>query len=164
MTKSKTLALAMAVGSLAVSGPVQAACWTPAAADAAAVRDLQSRLMVAALRCVKSDHDLLPDYNRFVRTHKPLLKMGNHVLKSHFAKGTTKKNAQRKYDRYAVSLANKYGAGSGDLSECSSMKKLAGLTLDSGGQQAKLVKLAQDHALSPNLPHGRCGIVLASKD
>ena len=112
---------AMALASVAISGTAQAACWTPAEADAAAVRDLQSRLMVATLRCARSEHDLLADYNRFVGSKKPLLQMGNKVLKQHFAKGKNRRQAQKAYDRYAVSLANRYGAGSGDLSECAGM-------------------------------------------
>ncbi len=155
---------AMVVASVALSGTAQAACWTPAEADAAAVRDLQSRLMVAALRCARSEHDLLADYNRFVGSKKPLLQMGNRVLKAHFAKGKNKRQAQKAYDRYAVSLANRYGAGSGDLSECAGMKRLAKLAANSKANQASLVELASMHQLEPVLPNGRCGIVLASAD
>ena len=155
---------ALALGSMALSGTAQAACWTPAEADAATVRDLQSRLMVAALRCVRSEHDLLADYNRFVGSKKPLLKMGNKVLKSHFAKGKNRKQAQKAYDRYAVSLANRYGAGSGDLSECQGMQRLAKLAANSEANQSSLVELATMHQLEPVLPNGRCGIVLASAD
>lgn len=162
MSKLKTLILAGVMGTVALAGTAQAACWTPAAVDAAHVRDLQSRLMVAALRCAKSNHDVLPHYNRFVLDKKPLLKLGNGVLRGHFAKGRSKKQAMRQYDRYAVSLANKYGAGSGDLSGCHGMKKLANAAADSDGNLSSLVKISQFHGLSPTLPGGRCGIVMAS--
>jgi len=164
MISKKKMVAAIALGSVAMTGSVQAACWTPAEVDAAAVRDLQSRLMVAALRCENSEHSLLADYNRFIRENRPLLRMGNQVLKSHFAKGNTRKQAIKKYDRYAVSLANSYGAGSGDLSECKSMQILARTAANSNGQQNSLVKLARDYSLNPVLPNGRCGIVLASRD
>ncbi len=164
MKLHKQILGALALGSMAFSGTAQAACWTPAEADAATVRDLQSRLMVATLRCARSEHDLLAEYNRFVGSKKPLLQMGNGVLKAHFAKGRTKRQAQQAYDRYAVSLANKYGAGSGDLSECEGMKRLAVLAANSQANQSSLVELANMHRLDPVLPNGRCGIVLASAD
>jgi len=162
MSKLKKLILAGVIGSVALTGNAQAACWTPAAVDAAKVRDLQSRLMVAALRCQKSKYNLLSDYNHFVRSKKPLLVGGNRLLRSHFAKGKNKKQAMRAYDRYAVSLANQYGAGSGDLSECKGMKKLAQSAANSDPQSSSLVKIATLNALSPALPGGRCGIAIAS--
>ncbi|GAA0482738.1 hypothetical protein GCM10009096_26380 [Parasphingorhabdus litoris] len=162
MSKFRKLVLVSIVGSMTLAGTAQAACWSPAAVDAAHVRDLQSRLMVAALRCAKSEHDVLPHYNRFVRGQKPLLKLGNGILRSHFAKGRNKKQAIKHYDRYAVSLANKYGAGSGDLSECKAMKELASSAADGDGKISSLVNISQFHGLSPHLPSGRCGIVIAS--
>lgn len=164
MSKFSKIILAGLIGSVALTGTAQAACWTPAAVDAAHVRDLQSRLMVAALRCARSEHDVLPHYNRFVRDKKPLLKLGNGVLRGHFAKGRNKKQAMQQYDRYAVSLANKYGAGSGDLSECKGMKELASSAADSDGNLSSLVSISQYHGLSPSLPGGRCGIVIASSE
>ncbi|GAB5481442.1 MAG: hypothetical protein Pars92KO_11990 [Parasphingorhabdus sp.] len=164
MSKFNKSVLVGIITSVTLAGSAQAACWTPAAADAAHVRDLQSRLMVAALRCVKSEHDVLPHYNRFVRDKKPVLKLGNGILRGHFAKGRNKKQAMKHYDRYAVSLANKYGAGSGDLSECKTMKDLANSAADSDGKLSSLVNISQFHGLSPNLPGGRCGIVIASSE
>lgn len=162
MKKIGKLILASAIASVAFSASAQAACWTPSAVEAAHVRDLQSRLMVAALRCAKSNHDVLPHYNRFVSGKKPLLMLGNGILRSHFAKGRTKNQAVKQYDRYAVSLANKYGAGSGDLSECETMKNFAMAAADSEHNLSSLVRVAQLHGLSPTLPGGRCGIVMAS--
>ena len=162
MSKLKRVILAGVIGSLGISGTAQAACWTPAEADAAKVRDLQSRMMVAALRCGKSNHDLLSHYNNFVRSKRPLLAANNDLLKGHFAKGKTKRKALHHYDRYATSLANRYGAGSGDLTECKSMKRLAQTAAGSDDKHSSLVKIAHHQGLSPALPGGRCGIVLAS--
>lgn len=156
--------MAIAVGCMAITSGAQAACWTPAEADAASVRELQSRMMVAALRCSKSDHDVLHQYNRFVGSKKPLLKMGNNVLRSHFAKGRDRKQAMKAYDKFAVTLANKYGAGTGDLSECESMHNLARTSANSDHVHHALVSIADQHGISPNLPGGRCGIVIASRD
>ncbi len=162
MIKKKILAVA--VGCMAMTSTAQAACWTPAEADAATVRELQLRMMVAALRCSKSEHDVLYEYNRFVGSKKPLLKMGNNVLRSHFAKGKTGKQAMKAYDKFAVTLANKYGAGSGDLSECESMHNLARTSANSVDEHLALVSIAQRYGISSKLPGGRCGIVIASRD
>lgn len=162
MIKKKILAAAL--GCMAISSTAQAACWTPAEADAATVRELQSRMMVAALRCSNSNHDVLYEYNRFVGSKKPLLKMGNNVLRSHFAKGMDRKQAMKAYDKFAVTLANKYGAGSGDLSECESMHNLARTSANSEDSHHTLVSIANRYGISPKLPGGRCGIVIASRD
>lgn len=164
MKMGKKLVMFGIMGSVAVSGTAQAACWTPAEVDAAKIRDLQSRLMVSALRCEKSEHNLLPEYNRFVRNKKPMLQMGNDVLRAHFAKGKTKQQALEDYDRYAVSLANSYGAGSGGLSECEGMKHLARSAADSENNLSSLINVTKLSILSPHLPDGRCGIVLASSN
>jgi hypothetical protein len=156
--------LTVAMGCMAISTTAQAACWTPAEADAATVRELQSRMMVAALRCSNSNHDVLNEYNRFVGSKKPLLKMGNNVLRSHFAKGLDRKQAMKAYDKFAVTLANKYGAGSGDLSECKSMHYLARTSANSEDNHRALVSIANRYGISPKLPGGRCGIVIASRD
>lgn len=162
MTKMKNILMTAIIGSVGISGSAQAACWTPAEADAAVVRNLQSRLMVAALRCGRSEHNLLADYNKFVKSKKPLLRMGNNVLRSHFSKGKSKNQGMKAYDRFAVSMANVYGAGTGDLSGCQEMQELTQSAANSDGSVKTLVSLAQSHALSPDLPGGRCGIVLAS--
>lgn len=162
MIKKKILALAVCC--LTISSTAQAACWTPAEADAATVRELQSRMMVAALRCSNSKHDVLYEYNRFVGSKKPLLRMGNNVLRSHFAKGKNRKQALKAYDRFAVTLANKYGAGTGDLSECETMHNLARTSANSVDDHLALVNIANRYGISPDLPGGRCGIVIASRD
>lgn len=162
MKNLRTIAVLGISISMAVSGPAQAKCWTPAEVDSASVRDLQSRLMVAALRCGKSNHDLLPDYNQFVKSKRHLISSSNTVLKKFFAHGRSGKAAMREYDRYAVKLANRYGAGSGDLSECQAMKSLAQSAASSSGHIASLVELANQQATDPHLPGGRCGIEIAA--
>ncbi len=163
MRKSGKLIAVLSVGSLALGGTANATCWSPAEIEAATLRELQSRLMVASLRCAKSDHDVLPHYNAFVKSKRHLLVGGNNILKSYFAKGHRGKGAVRAYDRYAVSLANRYGAGSGDLSECQGMKELAFSAASSEPSSTALVRIARQNALEPTLPGGRCGIVIASR-
>ncbi len=163
MSKLGKLIAVASVVSMAVAGTANAACWSPTEVEAATLRELQSRLMVASLRCAKSSHDVLPHYNAFVRSKRHLLINGNTTLKAYFAKDHRGKEAARAYDRFAVSLANRYGAGSGDLSECEAMKELAFSAASSEPSHAALVRIARENALEPKLPGGRCGIVIASR-
>ena len=163
MSKLGKLIAVATLGSLTLAGAAQAACWSPIEVEAATMRELQSRLMVASLRCAKSDHDVLPHYNAFVRSKRHLLISGNDTLKAYFGKHHGHKAGVREYDRFAVSLANRYGAGSGDLSECESMKELAFTAATSEPSQAALVRIARENALEPRLPGGRCGIIIARR-
>lgn len=163
MSKLGKLIAAASIASIALTGTAQATCWSPTEVEAATLRELQSRLMVASLRCAKSSHDVLPHYNAFVRSKRHLLTSGNTTLKAYFAKHNNGQGAARAYDRFAVALANRYGAGSGDLSECEGMEELAFSAASSEPSRASLVRIAQENGLEPILPGGRCGIVIASR-
>ena len=163
MSKLGKLVAVASLGSMTLDGTAQAACWSPIEVEAATLRELQSRLMVASLRCAKSNHDVLPHYNAFVRSKRHLLISGNDILKAYFGKHNSRNAAVRAYDSFAVSLANRYGAGSGDLSECESMNKLAFSAASSEPSHAALVRIARENGLEPILPGGRCGIVIASR-
>src|SRR3954451_4143092 len=90
--------------------PAQAAmdCWNTQQASAAKVRDLQSRLMVAALRCKAMGYDVLATYNDFIRRNREALQATNGIIRAQFATGYGK-DADVYYDRFATSLANHYG-------------------------------------------------------
>ena len=65
--------LCVAAAAMALqSVPAQAAmaCWYETEVAAARVRDLQSRLMVDALRCRAFGIDILGAYNEFVRSNR----------------------------------------------------------------------------------------------
>ena len=72
---------------LLASAPANAAgCWAKEdAAVAAKVRELQTMLMVGALRCRATGIDILPSYNAFVSTHRKTIAAMNDRLKAHFA-------------------------------------------------------------------------------
>ncbi|MGB5484225.1 hypothetical protein [Parasphingorhabdus sp.] len=163
MRKLGKLVAVASLGSMTLAGTAQATCWSPIEVEAATLRELQSRLMVASLRCAKSNHDVLPHYNAFVRNKRHLLISGNDTLKAYFGKHHGRKGGVRAYDSFAVSLANRYGAGSGDLSECESMNELAFSAASSEPSRAALVRIARENGLEPTLPGGRCGIVIASR-
>lgn len=129
----------------------QAACWDDAAVSAAKVRDLETMLMVSALRCRAEDNAMLKAYNRFVTQSRPALTAVNQTLRDHFA-GSGGLNA---YDRYVTSIANRYGAGAEGLS-CDDMSSILSAAQAEGGSLAGLTRLANAAGVAPKLTSERC--------
>src|SRR5438067_1922942 len=101
-------AAGVAAAALLIAAPANAAtCWKPEGAAAAKLRDLQSRLMVATLRCRAIGADIEASYSNFVRSNRQTIKAANDLLKAQFATGD--KAGERAYDSFATALANQYG-------------------------------------------------------
>lgn len=116
-------AIALCLGSTAAPA-ASASCWTQADVSAAKVRELQTRLMVAALRCRANGMNILATYNNFVAAGKGAIVAANERLKAHFmAAGPVA--GQRDYDRYTTSLANAYGAAETGPESCAEASSLA---------------------------------------
>jgi hypothetical protein len=135
-----------------VAAPAQAACWEAASVDAAKVRDLETMMMVSALRCRISGHDFLSKYNRFVRESRPALTQANDKLRAHFVSAGTGLNG---YDRYVTSLANRYGAGADGLS-CRDMSSIVDAAIDDENSFDNLLRLAERADAQPVLNGGLC--------
>jgi hypothetical protein len=148
-------ALAALMGILGSSG-ANAACWSAQTAEAAEVRDLETMLMVASLRCRLSGRDFLTDYNKFVRASRPALTEANDRLRTHYAA----LGGLNAYDRYVTSLANRHGGGSAGM-DCRDMENLLDEAREAGRSVAQLAKLARSVEGAPALPGGRCGQVIA---
>ncbi|MDZ7587761.1 MAG: hypothetical protein U5J78_00810 [Parasphingorhabdus sp.] len=159
---SKIGAVLFAAAAMATPSLANAACWSSAAARAAAVRDLQSGLMVAALRCGKSGADVLPAYNRFVETHRATLQAANLLLRNQFGAGRATRAGEVEYDRFATALANKYGAGSGGLSECPALQAMASQAANAVNSFDALYATAMQLGFDPKLPEAVCGTEYAS--
>jgi hypothetical protein len=138
----------------------QAACWQADAVAAAKVRDLDTMLMVAALRCRNSGSDFLTQYNGFVRSSRTALSVANDRLRGHFAIGLDAKAALIAYDRYVTSLANRYGAGSEGLN-CRDMASINDAAAREGASFLELEALATRAEVEPILIGGRCPVVIA---
>src|SRR5688500_10832188 len=80
------------------------ACWNPKQVAAAKVRDLQSRLMVATMRCSAMGIDVLPAYNAFVRTNRTTIQAANGLIKAQFSSGFGVRG-QTEYDKFTTALA-----------------------------------------------------------
>lgn len=98
---------------MAAAGPAQAACWTPAQVSAARVQELDTMLMVAALRCRNGGTDMLATYNALVTRHRAVLAAGNNEVRGYFTTAVGAKGMMAAYDTHITRVANRYGAGGG---------------------------------------------------
>ena len=144
--------LALSCATPAQGGP---ACWSEADMDAAKVRDLQSRLMVATLRCQGAGFDITAAYNRFVVANRATLQGVNGVLMTSFRSGFGE-GAQVEYDRYATALANAYGGNPTNRGVCANAERLANEAAGAAGSLARLVALHSRVGLPPPRPGGVC--------
>jgi hypothetical protein len=150
---------------LCVSTPAQAAmgCWNETQVAAAKVRDLQSRLMVATLRCQAMGVNVADAYNRFVTANRATIQGANGVLMAQFRTGYGGQ-AQSQYDRFATSLANIYGDDATDAGVCADTAATAQEAAAANGDIAQLVAIADRFGEVPELEGGQCTISFASAE
>jgi hypothetical protein len=152
----KRMSVAFAAVAL-VSAPVQASCWERQEISAGTIRDLQSMLMVATLRCQVMHVDITGDYNVFLQANKSTIQKMNDRLKLHFIKAHGPVEGQRHFDAFATSLANGYGSREGDAEVCSSTASLAREAAMMAGSEEGLALLAQRQGINTLLSEGVCG-------
>jgi len=160
-TKSGLCAAAAAM--ICVAQPAYGAmgCWNGTQVAAAKIRDLQSRLMVASLRCQAMGVSIVPAYNRFVRANRTTIQGANGVIMAQFRAGHGSQ-AQTHYDRFATALANVYGADATDGDVCGEMAAVAEEAAAAEGDIPRLIAIADRFGVSPALPGGECRISFAS--
>lgn len=164
MTKMIKGAFGLAVSALLFVQPAQAAmsCWGPQEAAAAKIRDLQSRLMVAAMRCRAMGVDVLAQYNQFVRDNRATIQQANGVLKAQFASGYGA-DGDTFYDRFTTALANEYGAEPTSGEICEEVALEASEAAAAQGDLRRLLELADRLGPTPELPGGECPISFSSR-
>ena len=147
--------LAVALAAAMTSGPLSAAtCWSAEAVDAAQVRDLDTSMMVATLRCRLHGVDISGHYNQFVRDKRAVLVAASDHLRAQFAVGRGSKAGLDAFDRFATALANSHGAG--DALSCHDYKALAQAAAAAPANRAALLELAAQAGVNPALPAERC--------
>jgi hypothetical protein len=147
--------LVLGVLALAVPvAPAQAACWTPDQVAAAKVRDLDTMLMVASLRCRRTNVEVLNAYNDYVVKQRKALVAVNDVLRNHYA-GGDKKAAMNAYDNYVTKVANRYGAGAEGLG-CDDMQSIVQAMAAEVPQVDALVAVAERAGVQPYLDAPIC--------
>lgn len=156
---------AAAATMLCAGMPAKAAmgCWNETQVAAAKVRDLQSRLMVATLRCQAMQVNVSDAYNRFVRANRETIQGANAVLMAQFRSGHGSE-AEMHYDRFATSLANIYGADATDEAVCADTAALAEEAAAANGDIGELVAIEDRLGFASPLPGGECAISFASAD
>lgn len=148
-----TVALSLACGS---TQAVAATCWSQAAVEAAQVRDFETGLMVATLRCQIKGTDLSGDYNSFIRHKRTVLTGINDELRAKFtAQGLRGKAALDAYDRFVTSLANGYGAGT-NAPSCADYKAIMTTAVSAPASRAALLDLARQSGSNPVRHTDRC--------
>ena len=151
---------------LCVSMPAHAVmgCWNPTQVAAAKVRDLQSRLMVATLRCQTTGADVSTAYNRFVRANRETIQGANNVLLAQFRTGFGDRQGDTQYDHFATALASGYGADTTDAATCADAAALADEAAEANGDIGRLVAIEDRFGLSSELPGGQCAVSFASAE
>jgi hypothetical protein len=152
---------ALALAAMMAAGPAQA-CWTSAEQDAAKVANLNTMMMVSALRCRHGQDNFLSEYNQFVKVHNPVLGSQNAAVRQHFARTGGTRGADAALDRFVIAIANHYGAGHSSMG-CGQLKLLAGELAARTHNSASLVVLAEANIESIPLPGGSCPITIAAK-
>jgi hypothetical protein len=142
------------VSMLAAGVPAAAApsCWGEREVSAAHVRQMQTMLMVAALRCRAAGIDISTDYDGFVTAERDALGTENGVIKQHFAQAG---GTQSDYDRFATSLANGFGDDETSQASCADAAALAHEGAAALSAVA-LEKVAAVHLFPAALPGGVC--------
>lgn len=153
-----TKGLASACALLAMTATVAdaAECWNPTQAAAARVRNLQSRLMDATLRCHMVGVDISAAYNGFVRESRAALQGANAVLRARLG--------ERDYDRLVTAQANAADLQPLDVESCGMVAEAARTASAAGGNVEALLALEAEHGGATDLPGGVCGITFAAAE
>ncbi len=143
------------------SQAAQANCWKADQVRAAAVRDLETMLMVSALRCRNGADDFMPSYNAFVASSRPALGAVNGTLRQHFTESVGAADALNAYDSFVVRIANRYGAGVAGLN-CGDMQSILKAVATEGATVDALAAVADRAGVEPLLDAPRCAMRVAT--
>lgn len=124
-------------------------CWTVPQITAAKINELSILLNVQSLRCRNEDKTIQDQYDGFTRASGSAMKAVAGVVKGHFGGNSTL------YDRYAISLANKYGAGVKGQS-CPMVASLMDSAIAGGKSTAGLSQVAETANIDPTIAGGPC--------
>ena len=156
---------ALVAGAMMICVPTtafgQTGCWDQTQVAAAKVRDLQSRLMVATLRCSAMGVNVAPAYNRFLAANRQTIRDANAVLMGQF-QSAYGRQAQFHYDRFTTAMANIYGDDATSHSVCAETAVLATEAADAGGDIDALVAIEDRLGFVSSLPGGQCTVSFAA--
>jgi hypothetical protein len=125
--------------------------WNQADRSAATIREFQTRLMVAALRCRAAGINVLASYNQFIAADRAELTEANDRLKTHF-RSASPVNGDRDYDRYTTSLANQFAGEQWSPQSCDGAARLAREAARSSGNLIAVASRDGELAEAPASP------------
>ena len=147
--------MALATGSAADAKRRAAApaprCWTIPQITAAKVNELSILLNVQSLRCRNVDTTIQDQYEAFKVASQSTIKQVSSTVKGHFG------GSDSAYDRYSISLANKYGAGIVGQS-CPDVATLMQSGIANGKSFAGLSQVAEAANIYPLIKGGACSL------
>jgi len=146
-------ALALAATGAAVPAQAQGHCWAEREVAAAQVREMQTMLMVAALRCQAAHIDISAAYNSFLTTQKDAIEHANLVIKRHFAAAG---GQQADYDHFVTLLANGFGDDQTSEATCGEASALARDATASAPDGVEALAIAR--VFPTALPDGDCAV------
>ena len=144
------------------STAANATCWRTEHVAAAKVRELDSMLMVSALRCRTGANDFMAAYNGFVEKSRVALTQVNVLLRAHFTTSVGKAGSLNAYDNYVTKMANRYGAGVSGLN-CRDMGSILAAAMSEGGSVETLSALADRAEMVPVLDDAMCAPVIIAQ-
>jgi hypothetical protein len=148
----------MSAAALLLASGAEARCWREQEMSAVRLRQMQTMLMVATLRCRAAGMDISDEYNGFVTAHRPALDSANAIIRRHFAgPGTLRTD----YDRFATSLANGYGRDATTMGDCAAAGMLA--RDGAAASRSALGGIVTTRFLPPALPDGACAAAGATE-
>jgi hypothetical protein len=145
---------AMTIALCSVSIPASAtstAGWNQADRSAATIREFQTRLMVAALRCRAAGINVLASYNQFIAADRAEITAANDRLKAHFA-SINSVTGDRDYDRYTTSLANNFAGEQWSPQSCGAAERLAREAAQSRGNLLAVASRDTELTEAPSSP------------
>lgn len=154
--------LQVAVAAMALTASqAQAACWAPQHVAAAKVRDLDTMMMVAALRCRTTNLNVMDRYNAFVTMHRKTLTQINDTLRDHYRSAGSARAVLDAYDGYVTKVANRYGAGTSDV-DCAGMVSIADAAIAEASTVPALQALAERAGVQPLLDAETCPVTVVA--
>lgn len=144
--------VAASVSAALLAGSAQAGCWNEAEYQAAHVKELETMLLVEALKCRGTPTNFLEAYNTFIETNRPALTQVNATMKGWFAKELGAKAAENALDSYLIKVANRYGGAS----QCADMAAITNAAGQTEGNSDALYKVAVTYQAIPTVPGEVC--------
>jgi hypothetical protein len=156
-------AAVIALCTISIAAPASAGCWTQAEVAAAKVREMQTRLAIAARECGAGSVDIMANYNRFLTAKQAALGMVDERLRRHFS-ATESDEGALAYARYNAALELAYGAATASGDSCA---EAAALAKEAASARGDLIAVAAREVSVATLPSSVCPanapVVLAAR-